>query len=191
VDLTDAQWIEVWDVAEAKAMKLTHGNAPLAEDLASLVVEKLFVMEGVIDPAKLKAYVRTMVQNAYFDRLDKQKAAYRPKTIKVGDFEADVLDEVAGVFKYQLNTTSPSRRLVRREMQQARAQAYLDILASLPEKQQALVRMAAEGRSHKDIAQQLGYANSSVVKTTLHRVYAKIRDQFNLRHSDYFGTSAY
>lgn len=188
MELTDDEWVMVRDVAEAKAMKMTHGDVALSEDLASLVVEKLFLSEATINPGSLKAYVRTMVQNAYLDRRAKQKAAYRPQTIKKGDIDDAVLAEVEGVFKYQLNTTSPSRKLIRREAQQARADMYLAILASLPEKQQHLVRLAAEGMSYKDIAQQLGYANASVVKTTLHRVYGKVREQFDLRYSDYFGS---
>lgn len=189
MELTDDEWAMVREVAEAKAMKMTYGDVALSEDLASLVVEKLFLADATISPGSLKAYVRTMVQNAYLDRKAKQQAAYRPQTIKMGEMDDDLYAEVEGVFKYQLNSTSPSRKLVRREAQQARADMYLAILASLPDKQQRLVRLAAEGMSYKDIAQELGYANASVVKTSIHRVYDKIRDQFDLRYSDYFGSS--
>lgn len=189
MELTDDDWTMVRDVAEAKAMNMTHGDVALSEDLASLVVEKLFLSEAAINPGSLKAYVRTMVQNAYLDRRAKQQAAYRPQTLKKGAMDDAVYAEVQGVFKYQLNATSPSRALVRREVQQARADVYRAILASLPDKQQRLVTLAAEGTSYKDIAQELGYANANVVKTTLHRVYRKISEQFDLRHSDYFGSS--
>jgi RNA polymerase sigma factor (sigma-70 family) len=189
MNFTDDQWAHIRDVAEAKAMKLTYGDAPLSEDLASLVIEKLLVKDDDLEPDNLDAYVRTMVRNAYLDRRAKQNAAYRggPSLKHPMDEEIHAIaDEVAGVFKYALLSSSPSNRLVRRERQDMRARAYQEILASLPEKKQNLVRMAAEGLSHKEIAEALGYANAGVVKQTLHRTYQGIREQFDLRFSDYF-----
>ena len=189
MELTDDEWAMVRDVAEARAMQMTHGDVALSQDLASLVIEKLFLLGDEKKPDHLKAYVRTMVTNAYLDRKKKMEANYRPQTIKKGDIDDAVRAEVEGVFKYQLNSTSPSRKLVRREVQQARAEMYLTILESLPEKKQQLVRLAAEGLSHKEIAEKLGYKSPQVVKTTLHRAYAEIREQFDLRYSDFFGSS--
>jgi len=67
------------------------------------------------------------------------------------------------------------------------ALAYLHILASHADKQRDLVRLAAESLPSARIAEELGYANANVVKATLHRTYRKIREQFYLRYSDYFG----
>lgn len=189
MELADDQWSEVRQVAEAKAMQMTHGDVTLSEDLASLVVEKLLVHEGEIQPGRLKAYVREMVKNAYLDRKAKQNAAYRGGPSLKHPMDEDIhalAEEVAGVFKYGLMSSSPSAKLVRRERQDARLAAYEQILASLPEKKQRLVRMAAEGRSRSDIARELGYANAGVVTKTLQRVYRDIREQFDLRYSDYF-----
>jgi len=145
MELTDDQWREAREVAVAKALKLTRGDVPLSEDLASIAMEKMFLKEGSIGPDKLKAYVQTVVQNTYFDRLDRQKAAFRPQVIHKEGLDDAVIAEVKGVFKYQLNSTSPSRRLIRHEMQNARARACLEILESLPAKHKDLVRMAADG----------------------------------------------
>lgn len=189
MELADDEWAMVRDVAEARAMQMTHGDMALSQDLASLVIERLFLLGDEKKPDHLKAYVRQMTTNAYLDRKKKMEANYRPQTIKKGDIDDAVRAEVEGVFKYQLNSTSPSRKLVRREVQQARAEMYLTILESLPEKKQQLVRLAAEGLSHKEIAEELGYKSPQVVKTTLHRAYAEIREQFDLRYSDFFGSS--
>lgn len=187
MELTDEQWARAREVADAKALKLTHGDHVRAQDLASVVIEKLFITEAVIDPDKLDAYVRTMARNTYLDQMDRRNAAYRGRTIKKAAMDDSLYAEVAGVFKYQLNSTSPSRKLIRREAQQARAQAYMDILASLPDRQRELVRLAAEGMPYAEIASRLQYANANVVKATLHRTYRKIREQFDLRYSDFFG----
>jgi RNA polymerase sigma factor (sigma-70 family) len=187
MELTDEQWVEVRDVAEKKAMVLTHGDVALSEDLASIVVTKLFTHEGEIEPGKLLAYVRMMTQNVFFDRYRKQHAAYRggPSMKHPMDDEIHwIAEEIGGVFKFELHSSSPSRKLIRQERERERAAAYLEILDSLPEKKQRMVRMAAEGATHKEIAEELGYANASVVKTTLHRAYADIREQFEHRFTN-------
>ena len=184
MELSDEQWAEVRDVAEKKAMTLTHGDKAVSEDLASIVVVKLFTRESEIEPGKLLAYARMMTQNVFFDRYRKQHAAYRggPSLKHPMDEEIHwIAEEIGGVFKFELHTSSPSRKLIRQERERERAAAYLEILDSLPEKKQRMVRMAAEGASHKEIAEELGYANSSVAKTTLHRAYADIREQFEHR----------
>lgn len=186
MELSDEQWARAREVADAKALILTHGDHVRAQDLASLVIEKLFVTDATIDADKIDAYVRTMTRNAYLDQVDRSNAAFRGRTIKRGAMDDSIYAEVAGVFKYQLNSTSPSRKLIRREAQQARAHAYLEILASLPDRQRELVRLAAEGLPYSRIAEELGYANASVVKTTLHRAYRRIREQFDLQYTDYF-----
>lgn len=181
MELTDEQWMELRQVAEAKAMQLTHGDRPLSEDLASTVIMRLFTHEGSVEPEKLPAYVRTMTRNAYLDRRRKQYAAHRggPSLKHPMDEEIHwIAEEVAGVFKFELHTSSPSRKVLRRERDRERAAAYLEILDSLPDKKQRMVRMAAEGATHQQIADELGYASAAVVKTTLHRTYAMIREQF-------------
>jgi RNA polymerase sigma factor (sigma-70 family) len=184
MELTDEQWVQVRDVAEKKAMQLTHGDIPVSEDLASIVVVRLLGHEGEIEDGRLLAYVRTMTQNLFFDRYRKQHAAYRggPSMKHPMDEEIHwITEEIAGVFKFELHSSSPSRKLIRQERERERAAAYMEILESLPEKKQKMVRMAAEGASYKEIAQELGYANAAVAKTTLHRIYADIREQFEHR----------
>jgi RNA polymerase sigma factor (sigma-70 family) len=189
MELTDEQWTQVRAVAEAKAMQMTHGDHVRSQDLAAAVVERLLMSQAEIADGRLSAYVREMVKNAYLDQRAKQDAAYRggPSLKHPMDEEIHAIAaEVAGVFQYSLLSKSPSAKFLRREQDDARAAAYQEILASLPERKRSLVRMAAEGYSHKDIAQALGYANAGVVKTTLHRVYKDIRERFDLRASDYF-----
>jgi RNA polymerase sigma factor (sigma-70 family) len=186
MELTDEQWADVRDIAERKAMILTHGDVQVSEDLASIVVMKLFTHDGQVEPGKLPAYVRAMTQNVYLDRYRKQHAAYRggPSLKHPMDEEIHwIAEEVAGVFAFELHSSSPSRKVLRRERDRERAQAYLEILQSLPDKKQRMVRMAAEGATHQEIADALGYASAAVVKTTLHRTYASIRDDAEDRYS--------
>lgn len=189
MQLTDEQWAEVRQVAEAKAMQMTHGDVMRSQDLASLVIEKLLAREGDIQPGAVKAYVREMVKNAYLDAQAKQHAAYRggPSLKHPMDEEIHVIAEaVAGVFQYSLLSTSPSAKLIQRERADARSQAVAQIMASLPERKRQLLQMAAEGHSHRDIAQAMGYLNAGVVSATLQRVYREIRASFDLRPSDFF-----
>jgi RNA polymerase sigma factor (sigma-70 family) len=194
MELTDQQWLDVRKVAEAKAMQMTHGDAARSEDIASIVIEKLLVRDVEIQPGKLNAYVREMVKNTYLDQKAKQNAAYRggPSFKHPMDEEIHGIAElVAGIFKYGLMTSGPSAKVIRREREDARLAAYEEILASLPEKKRQMVRMAAEGRSHKEIAQELGYANAGVVKSSLQRVYRQIAETYDLRYGDFFyGTNA-
>lgn len=185
MELTDEQWEQARQVAESKALRLTHGDHARSQDLASAVMEKLFLTDAEVDPEKLDAYVRTMTRNAYLDQQDRMNAAYRGQTVKRADMGEALYAEVEGVFRYQLHSTSPSIKFARRQAQDARTAAYMEILASLPKKQRDLVRLAAEGVPYAEIADQLGYANANVVKATLHRTYRRIREQFDLRYSDF------
>jgi RNA polymerase sigma factor (sigma-70 family) len=194
VELTDQQWLEVRKVAESKAMQMTRGDVARSEDIASIVIEKLLVRDIQVQPGRLNAYVREMVKNTYLDQKAKQNAAYRGGPSRARPMDEDLerlFKEVGGVFKRGLLTSGPSAKVIRRERQDARLAAYQQILASLPEKKQRLVRMAAEGYSHRDIAEELGYANAGVVTTSLHRVYRDIREQFDLRYADYFSQTSF
>lgn len=187
MDLSDEQWADVMDVARKKALAMTHGQQARAEDLAGTVIERLFAYPGTVDPSKLRAFVRKMTQNAYLDQEAKIHAAYRggPSLKHPMDENIHALaDEIGGVYRFALHASSPSAALVRRERSDERRQAYLDILESLPDKQRQLVEMSARDVPQAEIARALGYANAAVVKSTLQRVYKRIR----LQYDDQYGT---
>lgn len=191
MQFTDEQWEQIRQVAEAKAMQLTHGDVMRSQDLASLVIEKLVVREGE-PPANIRAYVREMVKNAYLDSHARQHAAYRggPSLRHPMDEGIHAIAEaVAGVFKESLLTKSPSAQYFRRERADARQELVARILATLPERKQRLLRMVAEGHTHAEIALAMGYRNAAVVTTTLHRIYREIRDSFDLQVGDLFSST--
>ncbi|HCK78838.1 MAG TPA: hypothetical protein DHW34_02350 [Actinobacteria bacterium] len=187
VELTDEQWEQARRIARAKAGDLVRGDAARQEDLAQEALERLLRMEDrAFDD--LDAFVRQIVTNLVRDDARRQKAAYRMASVKFGGFDAeDLADLPTAMQQLFQELRTPSLALIRDERQQARHDAYLLALSSLPPRRREVVRMAAEGRSHQQIAEELGYANASTVKTTLNQCYKKLREILDLNRSDYFG----
>lgn len=183
MELSEQQWADVWEAALLKAMHLMRGDADRAQDLAALVMEKLVTREAEV-PANLRAYVRTMTQNAYLDERSRQQAAFRGGQSALKHPMDESIFGVEGVVMEALIANSPSVEYIRNERRAMQIAVCRQILADLPERHRELLTLAASGASHGQIAEALGYASPQVVTQTLRRVYLKIRDDLDMGPED-------
>lgn len=83
------------------------------------------------------------------------------------------LDEGDGIDIWSRDPNHDPYRVV------AGAEAYDRVRSVLSAREQEVLRLVAEGYSHDEIAQELGYASNRVVTTTVSRARRKVLDAFS------------
>ena len=174
-DFSDAMWMRTLDVAYRAACAATRGDKAYADDIAATIIEKMLVNDRPIQERGVPNYVRTAVMHHIIDDVRKAKAAYRGGGTNPVDNEELVALENAGAVRNHNLGANPADLLVASEVEQAMRNAHDDLLARLEARNRRLVELYLDGRTHADIAQELGYRSEAVAKTTLHRTLCHLR----------------
>lgn len=173
----EPDWEELIDVARSEARR--HVNDPhRADDVAAIVLKRIWSRLSRIQADDLKPYVRRSVLNEVRDQFRRDHTpGGAPRATGLPDEEAMRRKPIGSARRWM--TTSPSAKAIRRERDEHVMELLSNVLAELNQRQRRLLTMAAdETISNEQIAQELGYANADSVKTTLSRLRKKLRDQF-------------
>lgn len=174
--ISESSWAHMLAVAKAEARRLTHDEFR-ADDLAAIVVKRLYQRAADVSQEARDAYVRACVRNAFIDEVRRRRAAMRrggEQELPLDHVPADMRD-IAGEPDPM---PGPSEKSIRRERKEAAHRLVEQIFAGLNERQRLMLMLAAGETSNEEIAAMLGYANSDVVKTTIARLRQRIRDEF-------------
>lgn len=167
------------NAAKAEALRLTHDEFR-ADDLAALVIKRLYSRDEAISLEGRVAYVKACVRNAYFDELRHNRAAMRGG----GDIQElpddDLMTELHSLGGTPLVARSPSQKVIGRERKRAMHELVQRILDELTDRQREMLMLAATEMSNDEIAIMMGYANSDVVKATISRLRKRIREVHGL-----------
>lgn len=181
---SDDEWGQLINVIFRQACTLTNHDKQAAGDLTDDVIVRLLETNPTIGVGRVDAYVRTMTRNLFAEQHRRANAAYRAGGAVLLD-PSDLAElTVTNFFQQRKYATSPSERLIRQEMRMQIESAYRAMIAQLPKRKSELLRLATEGKSHQEIANKLGYASASVVKTTLSRLYRELRTRFQHEYAD-------
>lgn len=176
--ISDTGWGEMLDVARAEGMRLTR-NEFHADDLAGMVIKKIFSRREIISKEGRAAYVRACVRNAFYDELRYERAAMRGGPMAELPDE-DLLGQLNLIGGTRSSAKSPSQKLIRRERKQEMHRLLERILDGLSARQREMLSLVASDMSNDEIATMMGYENSDSVKSTLSRLRKAIRDQYGL-----------
>lgn len=153
----------------ARNRGLDHSDA---DDIAQIVTEKLINLET--QPDLPIAWARRVATNAVTDQARKRRivnsdGVWVPREFPPGEDNIDSLRDVAIFIQTQ--------RTVSAQGMQGKASEEMETLLreKLSERELQLARMLAEGRTHQQIADALGYASADSVKTTVKRMRGKIK----------------
>ena len=176
--ISDTGWGEMLEVARAEGMRLTRDEFH-ADDLAGMVIKKIFSRREVISKEGRAAYVRACVRNAYFDELRYERAAMRGGPMAELPDE-DLLGQLNFIGGPRSSAKSPSQKLIGRERKREMHRLIEQVLDGLNERQREMLMLVASEMSNDEIATMMGYENSDSVKSTLSRLRKAIRDQYGL-----------
>jgi len=151
----------VYQSALRVARRQSAAVASYAEDIAmEVVLAFLETTEEVTSPAGWAATRARFVSTNVANRKVRRAA------------ELIWLDEGDGIDIWSRDPNHDPYRVV------AGAEAYARVRSVLSDREQEVLRLVAEGYSHDEIAQELGYASNRVVTTTVSRARKKVLDAF-------------
>lgn len=169
-EVSDADVITAQEVAlrVAKARNLSPEDC---DDLAQTVAEKLLRQKQL--PDNVAAWANTVAKHAIIDLDRKRKArdeADNWVAREVG-FDAEQADAVLGVAMFLQQQRSASDQGMQRQSNEEMMALLRTVLS---EQHIQLMLLLGEGRSHADIAKELGYKNADSVKATINRLRGKL-----------------
>ena len=143
MEFSDFELADVFEVARRTVLSMER-DADLADDLASMTVERILSRNPDIRPGRLNAYAAQVARNLMRDEL-RSRTQHRVKPIG----EDWQLEEARAIFGIALHTKSPSFLVIKSERIQRRYSLAQKILASLPERHRELLELSAfqRGRS--------------------------------------------
>lgn len=176
--ISDTGWGEMLEVARHEGLRLTHDEFH-ADDLAGIVIKKIFSRNEQISKEGRAAYVRACVHNAYFDELRYERAAMRGGPMAELT-EEDLLGQLNFFGGTRSSAKSPSQKIIHRERKQEMQRLVERILDGLSERHRELLMLSVSEMSNAEIAVMMRYEDSDSVKTTLSRLRKGIRERFGL-----------
>jgi RNA polymerase sigma factor (sigma-70 family) len=172
VELTDEQWVRVFDAAFRAAQRALR-DPTAAEDVAAMTVERMLEVQAEIPDDRIEAYARTVVRNLL---VDKGRRAQRGAT--AAPVAHEELEEGMGVFGLALHAKDPLVKLLKSERIRRRTDLARRILDSLSDRERALIELALAGATAAEIADELGYASAGTVRVTHMRIRQRLGNEF-------------
>lgn len=155
------------DYTEAQALRIIK-DTDWAQEAAAQVLEKLAKLE--VWPQHEKAWIQTALKNALIDRkrlFDEKKRVDPPRIRNDKDPFAEAAD-IDEFFRQLASYQRTSETVFLTEI-------WRKLCDSMSEKEFLLLLAEKNGYSHKQIAEQLGYASAASVSQTLSRLRKKIQ----------------
>ena len=163
--------------ARALAFKIAQARLPNdpaidADDIAQEAMLRLASQDPV--PDNVDAWVTTVTRNLVHDRL-RAKVRREDKQLALDiDEDRRAKREAYGELRAFLLEGVPASAPVDRDAQD---RLLLEMAEVLSPREISLLLLLADGASHEQIAEQLGYKNADTVKSTLRKVRLKVQDQ--------------
>jgi RNA polymerase sigma factor (sigma-70 family) len=163
-DVSLDEWDEWQSIARRAAYGRNRSAVNSAQDLASLVIEKLLKEDS--RPPNIEAWIKKVTKTTFID-------LWRTRTkfskVDIDDFDAETDEK----FARQVTETlmGPKTAYMLQESIQ-------EILGFLSEKHQRLTLMSAAGFSAQEIAEELGYASPQAVNNQLRRIREDVQARF-------------
>ena len=170
-----SQWRSALEAARRAARSL-GADESLADEVAAIAVKRIWSRYDQLAPKDLDAYAAQTARRVLVD-LRRRQARVRKQPLPQEWEEATAIG--AAFVK-----PGPSRSRTQLERWAATVHITDEMLATLSARHRALLLLDLEGVPAAQMAQRLGYASANSVRVSLHRIYARLREEFGGRFDD-------